>query len=388
MTDREACVAFNLTDNIGSVGVTVLAKKHGSVAAAWEAYPNQVARDGGEVDWAREFALADRYGAKVVTFVDADYPAQLKAAPGCPLVLYVMGSVEVLSRPSVAIVGTRRATPYGLEQAYVFGSDLAADGWVVVSGLALGIDGEAHRGALAAGGRTVGVLGSALDRFYPEGNREVARQMVKRGGAVVSEFPFGRPPDQQTFPIRNHVVAGLVRGVVAVESPLRSGTLITTSIAADLGRTIMAVPSRVDSRSSAGCLQLIREGAVLVRHAGDVNDALSELIPVRRIEPTATATAAARSAETAAEEPSEQPQSAHRNVKPVPAARPADTPPPYTVEEALIVKALDSTGVHLDELVRRTALPAAKVSSLCMTLRIKGRVRFLPGNRVALPPVR
>ena len=356
MTDSQAYVAFNLTDRIGSVTVAELVAKSGSAAAAWETFPKKVARAGGEVDWAREYDLAEKYGVRIITPADDAYPASLKSVPGHPLALYVKGNPAALSDPMVALVGTRRATAYGLDNAYALGRDLAARGWTIVSGLALGIDAEAHRGALAAGGTTVGVIGSGLDRFYPEENRALAREIVEKGGAVVSEFAFGRPPDQQTFPQRNHTVAALARGVVAVEAPLKSGTLITTGIAADLGRTVMAVPGRVDSRSSAGCLALIRDGARLVRDASDVESELSELLPRSHV----------RSAAPVAEAPRE----------PVPKC---------SVEEAAVMKFVTAEGVTVDSLIRRTRLPAVKVNAICMELRLKERVRYLPGNRVALP---
>lgn len=371
MTEKEAYVAFNLTDQIGSVTVAKLVNRFGSVVAAWENYPKKMARNGSEIDWKREFELARKYGVAILTPADADYPEILRKTQGHPLVLYVRGNVAALSKPAIAIVGTRRATAYGLDQANKFAHDLATGGWSVVSGLALGIDAEAHRGALAAGGTTVGVLGSALDCFYPEENRELAREMVKKGGAVVSEFPFGREPDNQTFPQRNHVVAALANGVLAVEAPAKSGTLITLDIAADIGRTVMAVPGRVDSRSSAGCLKLIRDGATLVRNAGDVEEAMSELLPGAKGKNKtggANSSNAAKVA-TSADLP--------------PAVRPE--PPPYTLEEALIMRGVDVEGISMDRLVAKTGLPASKVATLCMTLRLKGRIRYLPGNRVALP---
>ena len=232
MNDRQAYVAFNLTDNVGFATVQELVAKAGSVVAAWEAYPKKVSRTGGEVDWEGEFAKAEKFGVEILTPADEAYPRMLRNAPGAPLALYVKGDIKALNKPMVAMIGTRRATPYGRDLANRLSYDLCKAGWGIVSGLALGIDGEAHRGALEAGGVTVGVIGSGLDCFYPEENRELAREMVKKGGAVVSEFPFGRPPDRDTFPIRNHVVAALARGVVAVEAPERSGTLITTGIAA------------------------------------------------------------------------------------------------------------------------------------------------------------
>jgi len=379
MTDSEAYVAFNLTEQVGSAKVADLVRRAGSVAAAWEAYPKKVARSGGEVDWRAEFRKAEKFGVTLVTPADEGYPQQLRDAPGRPLALYVKGDLKALSLPSVAIVGTRRATAYGLDQAYRFGRDLAEAGWCVVSGLALGIDAEAHKGALAGKGVTVGVIGSGLDQFYPEQNRELAREIAKSGGAVVSEFPFGRPPDQQTFPQRNHVVAGLVRGVVAIEAPVKSGTLITAGIAADVGRTVMAVPGRVDSRSSAGCLSLIRDGAVLVRSAKDVVEALSELIPGRgSLLRQGSGGQAADAGREDVPSPAPRDTSLGRSATPSPKPR-------FSIEEALVMKHVDVEGVSMDELVRRTKLPAAKVSSICMTLRVKGRVRFFPGNRVALP---
>jgi DNA processing protein len=370
MTEHEAYIAFNMTEKVGSATLSRLVAEHGSAAAAWEAYPSKISRKGGPVDWEGEVRRARELGVRIVTPADDEYPSQLRAVSGHPLALYVKGSVAALSTPMVAMVGTRKATAYGLEQADKFAYDLAYGGWTVVSGLALGIDAASHRGALKAEGVTVGVLGSALDEFYPEENRELAREIVQKGGAVVSQFPFGKPPDQQTFPIRNLVVAALARGVLAVECPIRSGTLITVSDAVDMGRTVMAVPSRVDSKSSAGCLKLIRDGAILVRNARDVEEEMSELLP--RTQPKN----AVRAPETAATLSSRSPLPQSEEDAPVPR---------FSLEEGMIMKHVDTQGVFIDALVEKTGLPAGKVNSLCMTLRLKGRVRFLPGNRVALP---
>lgn len=353
MTERQAHIAFNLTDKVGTATLSKLVGKFGSAVNAWEAYPNKVSRTGGEVDWEGEERLAKKYGVTILTAADEEYPKRLREMSGAPLVLYVKGDVGALSKPSVAMIGTRRATNYGLEIARRMSKDLASAGWAIVSGLALGIDGAAHAGALECEkGVTVGVLGSGLDMFYPEENRELAREMVKRGGAVVSQFPFGRPADTTTFPIRNHIVAALASGVVAVECPNKSGTLITTSIAADLGRHVMAVPGRIDSRMSAGCLRLIREGATLVRSADDVLEIVNGFGEVRGDEEIA------------------EPRDPEK--------------PPFSVEEALVMTHVEQEGISLDELVRLTKLPIAKVSSIAMELRLKGFVRFLPGNRISL----
>lgn len=365
MTESQAYVAFSLTDQVGSVKVAELVTRFGSVVAAWEAYPKKISRLGGAVDWKAEFKRAKEMGVEILTPDLPAYPRQLRVESSHPLALYVRGNVAALATSSLALVGTRRASPYGLEQASLLARDLAARGWTIVTGLALGIDAASHQGALAAGGTTIGVIGSGLDRFYPEENLALAQEIVEKGGAVVSEFSFGRPPDTQTFPQRNHTVAALARGVIAVEAPLKSGTLITTDCAVEMGRTVMAIPGRVDSARSAGCLNLIRAGARLVRNAADVESEMSELLPVTTIPRKVARRAAAPSAP----------------MKPVRAAPPCAC----SVEEALIVRELTTEGVPLDLLVRRTGLPAAKVNALCMKLRVSGRIRFLPGNRAALP---
>ena len=365
MTESQAYVAFSLTDQVGSVKVAELQSRFGSVAAAWEAWPKKVSRLGGEVDWAAEFTMAKKFGVTLLTPDDAAYPPQLLAESSHPLALYVKGDVRVLANAALAIVGTRRASPYGIEQAEKFGRELAARGWTIVSGLALGIDAAAHRGTLAAEGCAIGVIGSGLDRFYPEENRELAREIIKKGGAVVSEFSFGRPPDRQSFPQRNHTVAALSRGVIAVEAPPRSGTLITTEMALEMGRTVMAVPGGADSWSSRGCHKLIRSGARLVCSAAEVEADMRELLP--RLPAT-----------------EHKPRRTSTVAMTVPKPKPAASPlPPVSVEEALILREVDADGVAMDVLVRRTGLSAAKVNALCMKLRLAGRVRFLPGNRVA-----
>ena len=366
MTEKEAYVAFNLTENIGSVRLSSLVARYGSVAAAWETYPDKRSRIGqGEVDWRREIAKANAIGVELVTPADTElYPKQLLSVPGHPLCLYVKGDAKALSRASVAIVGTRRATQYGLDQAYRFGRDLAAGGWAIVSGLALGIDAEAHRGALAAkGGIAIGVIGSGLNCFYPEANIPLAGEIIKHGGAVVSEFPFGRKPDQTTFPQRNHVVAALAKGIIAIEAPVKSGTLITASIAMELGRTVMAVPGRVDSQASSGCLKLIRDGAILVRSPGDVESDLGDFFPPSQ----KTTPDAAAKAEPAADNAGIRPQ------------------PVLSAEEMLFLKALRPEGVSIDEIIRETQLPAAKANALSMSLLMKGRVRMLQNGCVAPP---
>lgn len=373
MTEREARIAFNMIPTVGAVTLDrLMAEVGGRAADAYALYPEKKDWEGRLPDWEGEIARAEKMHVRIVTAVDPDYPPQLKEIASPPLALYVVGDVAALSQAGVAIVGTRQATPYGRETAERLASNLVGRGWAVYSGLARGIDAAAHRGALLAGGVTVGVLGGALDRFFPEENRDLARQMVEKHGAVVSEFPFGRPPDVQTFPQRNRIVSGLSRGVVAVECPIHSGTLITCSRAVEQGRAVMAVPGRIDSVASAGCLHLIREGARMVTCVDDIVEELSPLGRVPSAPPPARAPL----------------PSGGKTVRtpPPPKKRKPPAPPPeakISLEESLVLRAVPESGTTGDHVAAATNFPMSKVNALLVALRLKGRVRFLPGNRVA-----
>ena len=385
MTEREARIAFNMIPTVGAVTLARLMREtHGSAADAYAFYPDKKDWEGREPDWQGELERAAKGNVKLVTELDPEYPPQLKEIASPPLVLYVVGDAGVLSSPGVALVGTRRATTYGRETAEKFAAGLAHAGWSIFSGLATGIDAAAHRGALAAEGRTAGVLGGALDMFYPESNRALARQMVERGGCVVSEFPFGRQPDAQTFPQRNRIVSGLSRGVVAIECPLRSGTMITCMRANEQGRPVMAVPGRVDWPSSAGCHNLIRDGARMVTSvddiieeltplgAGGVNDAQSgRLCPQKddaqsgRLRPQADVAASQRGRN--------RPDCAASVLPEV----------KLSLDEAIVFRNVTDGGIAVDAVATASQLPISKVNSLLVALRLKGKIRFLPGNRVA-----
>jgi DNA processing protein len=369
VTEREAFIALNRVSGLGAITVKRLIEARGSAVAIFRASERDLLRVQGigseraqsfrrELDQVRaddELARAESLGVQLVTWADDGYPAVLKAIADPPLVLYVAGEVAALSGPAVAVIGTRRPTTYGREMAQKVAFQLAGAGYVIVSGLALGIDAQAHRGALQAGGRTVGVVGGALDCLYPKENEGLAKEMAAQGGAVICEYPFGRQPDRQTFPMRNRIVSGLVKGVVVVEAPLASGTLITVDQALDQGRSVMAFPGRADSTASAGCHKLIRSGARLVTSADEVIEELQELLP------TAPTRATARAAAAPAEE----------------------TPvPPASAEERKVMDLVGNEPAHIDTLIRESGLPAGTVNALVVGLQIKRRVKLLPGGLV------
>ena len=364
MTEKDAYIAFNLLPDVGAVTVRQLVARHGSAVAAWEAYPDKRDFEGRVPQWERELERAAKQNVQFVTLLDESYPALLREIASPPLVLYVVGDPAALNRPGIALVGTRRPSLYGTETARRFALELVHAQWAVYSGLALGIDTAAHRGALEGQGITVGVLGGALDRFYPKDNTRLAREIVAHGGAVATEFPFGRPPDMKTFPQRNRIVSGLSRGVVAVEAPLQSGTLITCRLAGEQGRAVMAVPGRVDQPNSRGCLHLIREGATLVANVDDILEAVS---------PMAALTRPAR------------PRVSNRPTAPVKPPAKKETAPAVgavSLEESLVLRELKDTALTIDALARAAKLPVGKVNALLVQLRLKRLARFLPGNRV------
>ena len=360
MDSRTAYIALNLMEEIGPVGVRALSIALGSPEAIFEAAPDDLARaegvgpaqikallrQRGRVDPARELERARRAGADIVTPADAAYPRPLLGLHDPPLALYVKGTLAPEDKRALAVVGSRHTTVYGRETAERLAFHLAKAGFTVVSGLARGIDTAAHRGALQGGGRTLAVLGGALDCLYPPENAELAEQAAGRG-AVLSEFPMGRQPDRTTFPMRNRIVSGLSMGVLVVEAGLNSGALITAGDALEQGRTVFAVPGRVDSPASRGAHRLIRDGARLVESVDDILEEFEFLIP-----PGAGHGAPAR--------------------------------PPLSPDEQAVVDALAEEERDLDALTRAVGLPAAAVSALVLGLEMKRVVRMLPGRRAAL----
>src|SRR5712691_10571142 len=281
--------------------------------------------------------------ARCITRDEASYPANLREIPMPPVRLWMQGRVETDDTLAIAIVGAREATPYGLGCAERLAADLAARGITVVSGLARGIDSAAHRGALAAGGRTIAVLGSGVDVIYPPENRRLASDIVARG-AIVSQFPPGTPPLAGYFPARNRVIAGLSLGVVVVEAASRSGSLITAGLAGELGREVMAVPGPLTSPQSVGAHRLIQDGAALIQGWEDVVGQL----PLRWRD------------RVRALPPSSEAHGEHE--------------PEDNTEAGLLLRIIGEQPVDIDSIIASSGMAAGRASALLVTLEVEGRI--------------
>ena len=327
----------------------------GNSAAALSAPPDgHAARLAATLAW-RSGAVASSPARRVMVLGDADYPPLLLHTADPPLLLYLLGRAELLAAPSVAIVGSRLPSAQGLDNARSFAHALAEQGWTIVSGLAAGIDGAAHAGALAvaeradagqdgnnSGASTVAVIGTGIDRTYPSAHRALARRVAAHG-LIVSELCLGTPPLAPNFPQRNRLIAGLSRGTLVVEAALRSGSLITARMAAEAGREVMALPGSVLSPQSQGCHALIRQGAALVDCAAQVLEELNGL-------PALVVQAAV--------------------------APPAQAPSPPDP----VLQALGHDPQTLDALIHRCGWPAPALSAHLLTLELGGLVARLPGG--------
>ena len=288
----------------------------------------------------RSMAWAAQPGQHIVTLADAEYPKALLEIADPPCLLYVRGNPGLLEKRGLAVVGSRNATPQGVQTAENFAKALAGKGLAIISGLALGIDAAAHRGALAAGGETIAVIGTGADRLYPARNRELALAIAEHG-AIVSEFPLGTPAIAANFPRRNRIISGLSRGVLVVEAALESGSLITARLAAEQGREVFAIPGSIHSPVARGCHKLIKQGAKLVETALDILEEFGNYPEAADIGPSSL----------------------------------------LAGEENAVLGALGHDPCNLDDLAERTGLAADRLLTELLTLELAGQVATLPGNR-------
>lgn len=356
LTERQALLVLNALPNIGPVTLNRLLAELGgdargvlgtdrrrleAVKGVGPVISETVANWREHLDVRREEERMAKSGATFITTGDAGYPRLLKEIHDPPIGLYRKGSYE-FPHPCVGIVGSRRTTLYGQSVAKRFGADLARLGFCVVSGLARGIDTAAHDGALSVGGRTAAVLGTGIDIIYPPENLELYRR-IEQQGAILTEFPFGRRADRQSFAMRNRIVAGMCDAIIVVESDVDGGAMITARFAGEQGRLIFAVPGRIDQNTSAGCHQLIRDGATLMT---SIDDLLSELNYLDGLRP---APIAAKPADTA-----------------------AGRPPNLNDDEARIFECFRGGAIlSPDALAGQTGMPVAQLSATLMMLELK-----------------
>ncbi len=347
--ERKYWVGFNMVRGVGPARVRALLDYFGSLQEAWHA-PAHVLKEAGldrrsldnlvaarsTLDLDREMARLHERGVQVITWEDEDYPTRLRQIYNPPPVLYVMGTLLPQDDWAVAVVGTRRPTDYGREAARVLAGGLARQGITVVSGLALGIDGVAHRAALDAGGRTLAVLGSGFQHIYPPRHRGLARRIVENG-ALITEYALDVRPEASNFPPRNRIISGLSLGVVVVEAGAKSGALITAEFAAEQGREVFAVPGPIFHRPSEGTNRLIQKGAKAVTQVRDILEELDITMAAEQQE-----------------------------------ARIAI--PKSDVEEQ-IWQCLAGAPLHVDDIVRITGLDPAIVVSTLTLMELKGLVR-------------
>jgi DNA processing protein len=371
MTELEALIALNMLPKIGPVRVRRLIEQLGSPEAVLRASADSLRKVQGIgtetaniirnweslTDLSGELRRVQEMGLTVVPFGSELYPESLTEIHDPPLVLYVRGNLEARDRVAIGVVGSRRATTYGLTAARKLSFQLAHAGVTVLSGLARGIDTAAHEGAVAAKGRTIAVIGSGLARLYPPENEALAARIADGHGAVVSEFPILTEPDKQTFPQRNRIVSGWSHGILVVEAPAWSGALITANNAGDQGRSVYAVPGPIDRASSLGCNKLIQNGAKLVLDAGDILEDLNLLFPSG---PASGSTSGSPDAAAA-----------------VPVMAPAN----LSEGESAIWQALGTEELHIDEIIQTTGQPASEVSVTLMRMELRRQVKQLPGRR-------
>ena len=361
MNDAERLLVLNMVEDIGSIRTQSLLKHFGSLDKVFKAGAEEIGRvkEIGpiigarvpqaikDIDLKKELDLIKKHGIKIITFLDKDYPENLKNIYDPPVVLYVKGNILPEDKLAVAIVGSRLASFYGLQTAERLGFELASHGITIVSGLARGIDSSAHKGALKAKKRTIAVLGSGLANIYPEEHKDLAER-ISESGAVISEFPMRTIPDKGNFPKRNRVISGLSLGVVCVEAAERSGALITCDCGLEQGREVFAVPGKVDSMTSKGTNKLIKQGAKL---AQGVEDILEELDLSRCVGGTAIADAEGQVKDNALDK-----------------------------EESLVYTLLSSDPKYIDEICRESGIGINRISKILLGLEIKKFAKQLPGK--------
>lgn len=363
-----------MTPGVGPLAAKRLLESFGSADAVFNARRGELERAGLRGESVDSILERDRHaaaetelervkqlGGDILLLDDGSYPAFLREIADPPIVLYVKGDwQECFDLPGVAVIGSRRCSTYGENASEMLSRDLAERGICIISGLARGIDAAAHKGALSAGGRTIGVIGTGIDIVYPRENTRLTNDILENGGCIVSQFPLGTPPLPENFPFRNRMISGLSLGVLVVEASERSGSLITARLAAEQGREVMAVPGNITSGNSFGTNYLIKSGAKLVQHWQDVVAEMPSDIAARILPPPT-------------------------DGKDGPAAaQPQLAPAGLTENELKVWNSLTAdVETHIDQLIAKTELSFGDLNSALISLDIKDLIRVLPGKNYA-----
>jgi len=364
LSDRQRIAWLRLirTQNVGPAAFRDLINRFGSAETALEMLPelmisggiNRLVRIASAAEAEAEMEKAGKAGARFVCIGEAGYPPLLETLDHPPPLLAIRGEAAVFDLPAVAIVGSRNASLAGIKMAQTLAAELGREGYAVISGLARGIDTAAHRGSLSTG--TAGVFAGGLDMPYPPENAGLVEEICERGGAVVSEMPFGWQPRAQDFPRRNRLVAGAALGLVVVEAAKRSGSLISARLAGEMGRLVFAVPGSPLDPRAGGTNGLIKEGAILVTEAADVLGAITPLAGM--------------------------PASIRPQLSEPPDL--ATTPPPGEGDRVRVVEALGTAPVSPDEIIRHTGLHPGQLSMILLELDLAGRLERHAGGNVSL----
>ena len=363
-------LALSLTQGLGPTRIKKLIEHYGTAERVFHASLTELEATGMRAVSAQSIATgkslelaqeecgkAVEAGARIISLSDPEFPSRLKEIYDPPIVLFVKGAIEVLDEPGIAMVGTRHPTPYGSGMAERLSTDLASRGLVIISGLARGIDTASHRGAVAAKGKTIAVLGTGIDVMYPKENTRLTEQIVALGGALITEFPVGTPPTPQNFPIRNRIISGMSAGVLVVEAAEYSGTRITSRLALEQNRDVYAVPGNVTNKNSWGPNTLIKQGAKLVATWEDVWEELP---------PDVQATLGSRQNESA------EPETA--------SLFPDEVTAPHEKKILRLIKPDEST--HIDQLVEllENEMSPSEIFAALFELELNGKIRQLPGK--------
>jgi DNA processing protein len=363
-------LALALTPGLGPTRIKKLIEQYGTAervfhaslteleATGMRAVSAQSVATGKSLELAQqECAKAVEARARIISLSDPEYPQRLKEIYDPPVILFVKGSIDVLAQPSIAMVGTRHPTPYGSGMAERLSTDLAARGLVIISGLARGIDTASHRGAVAAKGKTIAVLGTGIDVMYPKENTRLTEQIVALGGALITEFPVGTPPTPQNFPIRNRIISGMSAGVLVVEAAEYSGTRITSRLALEQNRDVYAVPGNVTNKNSWGPNTLIKQGAKLVATWEDVWEELPPDVQVVL---------------GSMQNESPEPETA--------SLFPDEVKSPHEKKILNLLRADEST--HIDQLVEllENEMSSSEIFAALFELELNGKIRQLPGK--------